>query len=363
MKKNLLITVSLFLWAYALKSQTLTLVTGKKLYEHHSSALSGAPYGFVNSNAQSGYDFVNHVNVPSGNASMAANRDMVEHNGYFSWNGSTFGWQFGFTSNVSNIGMFNYQGNNQTKFYLNNSVSFSSLNTVNDLISAYNSTLATKMDTAVVVGNIYIVKVRNTDMYLAMRITAVSNLSAAQVVALDNNQQVMASVFFEFEYKYGTLCTASSVSVSSTSSIICAGQQVTLTAAGSDNYTWSNGATDPEIVVSPTTTTTYTVVGTKGDCTVEKTIVQKVSVCVGMNELSANVNAEVYPNPFNNSIIIASTIGNHYEIRDMLGNTLNSGQIPDSGLLIVDTEKYARGIYIISLSDGKSVYRTKVIKD
>lgn len=42
---------------------------------------------------------------------------------------------------------------------------------------------------------------------------------------------------------------------------ICEGDEITLTATGADNYLWSNGETTSSITVSPTVTTTYTVLG------------------------------------------------------------------------------------------------------
>jgi gliding motility-associated-like protein len=47
--------------------------------------------------------------------------------------------------------------------------------------------------------------------------------------------------------------------------VICIGESVTLTATGATSYVWDNGATQGGSV-SPTTTTTYTVVGTAGTC-------------------------------------------------------------------------------------------------
>jgi hypothetical protein len=47
---------------------------------------------------------------------------------------------------------------------------------------------------------------------------------------------------------------------------ICSGQSVSLTAAGGASYLWSNGRTSATISVSPTTTTSYTVTVTNGNC-------------------------------------------------------------------------------------------------
>lgn len=47
---------------------------------------------------------------------------------------------------------------------------------------------------------------------------------------------------------------------------ICPGGQVTLTATGGTTYGWSNGSTASSITVSPTTTTTYTVIASAAPC-------------------------------------------------------------------------------------------------
>ena len=46
----------------------------------------------------------------------------------------------------------------------------------------------------------------------------------------------------------------------------CAGSNITLSASGANNYSWSNGATGSSITVSPFSTTTYTATGTTGQC-------------------------------------------------------------------------------------------------
>src|SRR5574343_1321657 len=55
---------------------------------------------------------------------------------------------------------------------------------------------------------------------------------------------------------------------------ICVGSSATITATGATNYTWTpGGATTPSVVVTPTTSTTYTVRGANGACVSTRTII------------------------------------------------------------------------------------------
>jgi uncharacterized repeat protein (TIGR01451 family)/gliding motility-associated-like protein len=56
------------------------------------------------------------------------------------------------------------------------------------------------------------------------------------------------------------------ITSSSTTNIVCAGGNITLTANCTGIVTWSNGATGASITVSPTTTTSYTAICRKGEC-------------------------------------------------------------------------------------------------
>ncbi len=57
---------------------------------------------------------------------------------------------------------------------------------------------------------------------------------------------------------------------------IMSGDFVTLSATGANTYEWNNGATQPNIAVSPTVTTTYEVRGFIGDCYDEKQVTVNV---------------------------------------------------------------------------------------
>jgi hypothetical protein len=65
----------------------------------------------------------------------------------------------------------------------------------------------------------------------------------------------------------------SRVYISASSQVISVGNTTTLTASGATSYTWTNtGATTTSIVVSPTVTTTYTIAGSDGTCTLTDTL-------------------------------------------------------------------------------------------
>ena len=60
---------------------------------------------------------------------------------------------------------------------------------------------------------------------------------------------------------------ALSVSISAPSNSICSGQSTTLTATGANTYSWSNNSTGNTIVVTPTTSFNFSVLGSSGTCT------------------------------------------------------------------------------------------------
>jgi Ig-like domain CHU_C associated len=99
--------------------------------------------------------------------------------------------------------------------------------------------------------------------------------------------------------------------ISPSSTVLCLGTSVTLTASGSGPYVWSNGATTQSITVSPTDTTVYTVIVGYG-CTrckvsstvftVPNTIMLSISTTnvtsIGNNNGAATANASGGVSPF-----------------------------------------------------------------
>lgn len=68
-------------------------------------------------------------------------------------------------------------------------------------------------------------------------------------------------------FKYNNLLATGPIMISSTNVSICPGNATTLAVVGASQYTWSNNnSTASALVVSPTVTTTYSVVGSKDGC-------------------------------------------------------------------------------------------------
>ncbi|MBS1635850.1 MAG: hypothetical protein JST26_07985 [Bacteroidetes bacterium] len=130
----------------------------------------------------------------------------------------------------------------------------------------------------------------------------------------------------------GTACTTPTLSISATSSTICAGATTTLTGSGATNYTWSpGGATTATVAVSPTVTTTYTLTGANGVCTSSATAVITVnalptvaisnptpSICIGNSTTLTASGASTYTwNPggaTTTSISVSPTVTTVYTV-------------------------------------------------
>ncbi len=358
------------------EAQSLITVLNKKVYEHHSSSITSMPYGYGNVNSLSAYDFVNHSFVSASSTAQNPNKDIVEHNGPYGNGGN-----FGLTSAVSNIGGFNYTGNGTTKFQLS-TLTFSNVNNVSQIVSAYNSTLATTTINNLQVGQVYISKIRNTNQYVIMLITQVNNLTAAQINMLINNQQFNADVFFQFDYKYGTLST-NTVPTSSFSlslSTLCVNSSITTsnTSIGSPTptFSWvanpSNGvgflpsstAINPTVQFANSGSYTITCIATNSIGTNNSSKIVNVSSCnVGLiTEVDTKKVIVVSPNPNNGKFIIKSNADEAYDlyILDQLGQLVYYEKNLN-GNIETDFTNYSKGIYYAKIKFKDQQKNVKLI--
>lgn len=129
------------------------------------------------------------------------------------------------------------------------------------------------------------------------------------------------------------------VAITGPSTNICAGTSVSLTAGGANSYTWSNNSTNTTIVVSPNSTSTYTVEGTDlNGCNNASTFSVVVApspslninssssiLCLGSTATLTAGGADTYTwnTVSNNSAIVVSpTVTTSYTVE---GTTISSG--------------------------------------
>jgi PKD repeat protein len=106
-----------------------------------------------------------------------------------------------------------------------------------------------------------------------------------------------------------TVQTQPTVTVTPASPSVCSGSSVLLTASGATSYVWNTGATTAAITVTPSSQTTYTVIGQNGSCSgtpVQVTVQVSTSptVIAGSNVTSIPVGGTIN---FNNFGSVATT--------------------------------------------------------
>lgn len=156
---------------------------------------------------------------------------------------------------------------------------------------------------------------------------------------------------------------------SSQPNILCFGQTATLTAYGADTYTWNPGGNGSSIVVSPTVTTTYSLTGvSEYGCEANTVLTQSVSVCTGINNLSANENLmlQIYPNPANDVITInydgLKETNSSIEIINTVGQTLIKQDVANETSQNISVSNLTSGIYFVQIKqNGKSIATKKLV--
>jgi hypothetical protein len=146
--------------------------------------------------------------------------------------------------------------------------------------------------------------------------------------------------------------------------LLCTGQTATLSVTGAISYTWSTTETTADIAVTPTTQTTYTVDGLDANgCMNSTTIMQDVSLCTGITQLSnpSSILLTIYPNPNNGAFTIKSDMDLILNITNELGQVLQVIHLDGANNRQTKVDVLASGIYfVIGQNENQSV-RQKII--
>lgn len=147
-----------------------------------------------------------------------------------------------------------------------------------------------------------------------------------------------------------------SVSISTSNTLICVGEEAILTAnTAATTYSWSNGATTMTVAVSPTITADYTVTVNDGLCSSVASITQSVSLCTGITGLINEGNLSLYPNPFSNSLIVSWENNSPDKLRiievyNTLGELIYTEKTTDNKVSI-DSGNWKNGTYFINVNN------------
>jgi len=150
-------------------------------------------------------------------------------------------------------------------------------------------------------------------------------------------------------------------------SVVCAGQPAVINVSGASSYTWTTGDQTTSITVTPSVTTTYSVIGTgTNGCTSAASITQLVNQCTGIKELADPDNFPamlyLYPNPNSGLFTVETSRNVQMIVTDSPGQTIMSQGL-EEGKHVIDLSRYAKGIYFARFNAGKSYRTIKVIID
>lgn len=151
--------------------------------------------------------------------------------------------------------------------------------------------------------------------------------------------------------------------VTSATNFICVGQSATLSATGAQTYTWSP-AIPMSGVISPSTTTSYTVVGQDANgCQNTAVVTQSVDACTGINKnQQANLNTVVYPNPSTGLFYVEINLAAELNVFNSVGQIIYHSNV-EAGKLKVDLSSFSNGVYVLQLKTPNNLSSYRIIKN
>ncbi len=182
--------------------------------------------------------------------------------------------------------------------------------------------------------------------------------STATTIATSGTNTIYRGVAFS-----PSSCAAPSVSVASTSSVLCVGQSATLTASGATGYSWNTGATTSSIVISPIVATSYTATGTNTCSSASTAFSQSVATCTGIKTISSIGLVKIYPNPVKDVLNISFEEQGTYVITivDAIGKVVYTNTADKN--FSVNTSNLNQGIYILKVKSTHEQNNYKFIKN
>jgi hypothetical protein len=166
------------------------------------------------------------------------------------------------------------------------------------------------------------------------------------------------------------------ITATTPSSLICGPPYqgtATINASGASTYTWLPGSsTGNSIAVTPSITTTYTVIGTSTtNCTNSNMITITVSACTGINEVVNAGAYSIYPNPTSGKLTIQAGVTKNTaisaEVIDASGKLVlkqNLNFSASENAQVISISNLANGLYFIKLTNSENKTETiRIVKE
>ena len=144
---------------------------------------------------------------------------------------------------------------------------------------------------------------------------------------------------------------------------LCVGSAMILTATGANTYSWSTGALTNTIITSPSTTTSYSVIGYNGTCSLSTACTVSVELCAGLKTNSSQINSLlIMPNPSNGKFTVSVENNENYSftIYNNIGQLIQ--YVPQvKNKINIDISKYSKGIYNVLFNFNGEYKNVKVV--
>ncbi|PBQ32626.1 hypothetical protein CNR22_12880 [Sphingobacteriaceae bacterium] len=154
----------------------------------------------------------------------------------------------------------------------------------------------------------------------------------------------------------------SSLAITTNNSLtLCKGQTKTLTVAGANSYSWNIGGTSPTVAVSPTITTSYSVVGTTtAGCVYKGYATVTVNNCTGFSDFeNGGMTMRLFPNPANDYLQLEFSNGDEnsfkkWSIFNQLGQLVGDQNISLTDHNKIELVDLPEGVYSLVLKSDDS---------
>jgi hypothetical protein len=152
------------------------------------------------------------------------------------------------------------------------------------------------------------------------------------------------------------------LSISTTHTMLCAGEEATLTATGALSFTFNAGGAGPDIFVSPKANTTYTITGVDvNGCSNTAVFTQSVDACNGLVNSAQEVSGiKLFPNPTSGMVYVQVDSEKEMTIVNAVGQIVYAIRL-GKGTHPLNLEHLARGIYFLRAPGAPGSGGTRIV--